>query len=308
MIGVFDSGSGGLTILEQLMKQLPEETFLYLGDHANAPYGHRSNRQIVELTRRGVHYLMREGCSLVILACNTAAAVALRDLQQNWLPHHWPGGRVLGVLVPMVEAMTGVPWSQDNAASTALAQHVKANNSESSATPPKAPRRVLLLATRKTIESGAYQEETSKRAPHVTLLTKACPGLVDALEGGAGARPIHGMIDGYIHEALDSYGTPDAAVLGCTHFPLAEAEFRAALPASVAVYNQADIVARAARDYLIRRPEFSHSAHSYAAASSAAPERVRLHTTGDAPPSLLMARLAPELQDRAFHTVTLTDV
>lgn len=241
MIGVFDSGSGGLTILNALQDHLPDQEFLYFGDHGHAPYGHRSNEQIVELTKAGVKRLMDAGCTLVILACNTAAAIALRTLQQQWLPKTYPNNRILGVLVPMVEAITDVPWSTN--------------------TPPSAPaglkkRKILLFATKKTIESGAYIEEVAKRAPHLDIIQKACPGLVDAIEGGAGTAPLQGMINGYISEI--DLGDIDTAVLGCTHFPLVEDMFKAALP-DITLYSQADIVAASLKNYLMRHPDLSPS-------------------------------------------------
>lgn len=251
MIGVFDSGSGGLTILQALRTAMPEQDFLYLGDHASAPYGHRSNEQIVDLTRAGVEYLMASGCSLVILACNTAAAVALRTLQQSWLPHHYPDRRILGVLVPMVEVITGVPWSQQAGAAKS------------------APEKILLLATSKTVASGAYLDEVAKRAPHVELVQKACPGLVDAIEGGAGTAPLSGLIGGYVSE-VDSTGAA-AAVLGCTHFPLVEGHFKAALPAGVRILSQPAIVAEALADYLARHTRLATGGKG----------SVRLVTSGD---------------------------
>lgn len=251
MIGVFDSGSGGLTILKALKDRFPDQDFLYLGDHASAPYGHRSNARIVDLTRSGVERLMAEGCSLVILACNTAAAVALRTLQQQWLPTHAPDNRILGVLVPMVEAITGVPWHQDD----------PGHEGE--------PERILLLATTKTIQSRAYRDEVKKRAPHVALIEKACPGLVDAIEGGAGPAPLKGLIEGYMSE-IETAGAA-AAVLGCTHFPLVEDHFRAALPVGVQMLSQPAIVADALADYLKRHPEFATRGSG----------KVSLLTTGD---------------------------
>lgn len=236
MIGVFDSGSGGLTILEALRTKLPDEDFLYLGDHANAPYGHRSNQQILELTQNSVDWLMKQGCSLVILACNTAAAVALRTLQQDWLPGAYPNNHILGVLVPMVEALTGVPWSQEHPADE-----------------QKEARNIILFATRKTIESGAYVDEVKKRAPFLAVHSKACPGLVDAIEGGAGPLPLAGLINGYVREASATH--LDAVVLGCTHFPLVRDQFEQALPAHVSIYSQPEIVAESLADYLLRHPE-----------------------------------------------------
>lgn len=240
MIGVFDSGSGGLTVLKALSEALPHHSFLYFGDHGNAPYGHRSNEQIVELTRRGVDALMKRGCRLVILACNTAAAIALRQLQQNWLPDAYPDNRILGVLVPMVEAITGQPWCTDRIGDPK---------------PSSTAQSIVLFATQKTVESKAFSEEVCKRTPHIELIQKACPGLVDAIEGGAGVAPLQGMINGFVSE-LDLTDT-EAAVLGCTHFPLVESLFRAALPDHIKIYSQPALVADATADYLKRRPEFS---------------------------------------------------
>lgn len=253
MIGVFDSGSGGITVLDALTKRLPDQDFLYLGDHANAPYGHRTSEQIVEMTKASVNYLMQQGCSLVVLACNTAAAVALRTLQQNWLDEAHPDNRILGVLVPMVEALTGVPWSQE---------HPHAGDDRS--------HRITLFATRKTIESGAYAEEVLKRAPQIQLTGKACPGLVDAIEGGAGAAPLSGLITGFVSETFET--NPDAVVLGCTHFPLVRHYFEAALPNSVSLYSQPEIVADSLADYLERHPRFRTKGCG----------NVELLTTGDA--------------------------
>jgi len=253
MIGVFDSGSGGLTILEALHEAMPTQDCLYLGDHANAPYGHRSNEQIVDMTRDCVETLFGAGCDLVILACNTAAAIALRTLQQDWLPTAYPNKRILGVLVPMVESLTGVPWSQEHP-----------NGGK-----PK-DRSILLFATRKTVESGSYLDEVNKRAPHVSLVQKACPGLVDAIEGGAGEAPMRGLIDGFVNEVLADVPAPDAAFLGCTHFPLVRDYFRAALPATTELLSQPEIVARSLKDYLARHSEFQQGGSGH----------IRLLTTG----------------------------
>lgn len=236
MIGVFDSGSGGLTILKALRKALPDQDFLYYGDHRNAPYGHRDNEQIVELTRAGVETLMLRGCKLVVLACNTAAAIALRTLQQTWLEDHFAGNRILGVLVPMVEAITGVPWIHDENADLARTE------------------RILLFGTQKTVASGAYADEVAKRAPNVELVQKACPGLVAAIEGGAGDAPLQGLTEGFISE-LELQDVA-AAVLGCTHFPLVEAHFRAALPPAIRILSQPAIVADSLKSYLKRHPSF----------------------------------------------------
>ncbi len=232
---------------------MPDMDILYLGDHANAPYGHRSNAQILDWTQSGVSALFDRGASVVILACNTAAAIALRTLQQSWLANAYPDRRVLGVLVPMVEAVTGQPWHAEN---------TRSDHDDT----------VILFATAKTIQSRAYRDEVAKRAPGVRLIEQACPGLVDAIEGGAGARPLKGLVEGYVAEALDKAGGPaPSAVLGCTHFPLVEPMFRAALPAPTQLYGQPELVARALVDYRRR----------HASRFAAGTGTLRLLTTGD---------------------------
>jgi len=278
MLGLFDSGSGGLTILHQIRAQHPDLDICYLGDHAKAPYGHRSNAQIVDWTRRGVAHLFGAGCTLVILACNTAAAIALRTLQQDWLDSAYPGRRILGVLVPMVEAVTGQPWHSTDVA-TGL------------------DRQVALFATAKTIASGAYRDEVMKRAPNLRLLEQACPGLVDAIEGGAGIRPLRGLVQGYVAEALDRAPAPHAAVLGCTHFPLVEQLFKDALPAATQVYGQPKLVADALADYRTRHPDLLPCCDTGRAGT------LTLLTTGD-PDAVQAASGLPDLRS-PFTQITL---
>ncbi len=243
MIGIFDSGSGGLTVLCALKKAMPTQDFIYLGDHSNAPYGHKSNEDIVRLTLQGIDMLMAHGCKLVILACNTSAAIALRHAQQNWLENTYPGNRILGVLVPMVEAVSGVPWHIDE----------PSDNSH------KDTRTLALFATRKTVESTAYSDELAKRSPNIKLLAKACPGLVDAIEGGAGYAPLNGLVEGFVQEVIAELDgkLPDAVILGCTHFPVVEKLFQAALGENVPIYSQPTIVTESLHDYLKHHPEFT---------------------------------------------------
>ena len=241
MIGVFDSGSGGLTVLAELKRALPNEAFLYLGDHARAPYGYRSNQEIVIYTQEGVGYLMGRGCRLVVIACNTAASVALRTVQQDWLPTHYPENRVLGVLVPMVEALAGVPWHHESPVEVVPHRHV------------------LLFATSKTVESRAYLEEVHKRAPACTITQQACPDLAAMIERGEDETILQAAISSWVIEATKTSGgaTPDAAVLGCTHYPLVSRLFAAALPSGTAILSQPELVAEALTDYLHRRPAFA---------------------------------------------------
>ena len=242
MIGVFDSGHGGLTVLRALADRLPEHGFVYLGDHANAPYGERDAEAVYSLTLENIERLFRMDCQLVILACNTAAAVALRRLQRTWLDDAWPGRRVLGVLVPAVEAIVRQPW------------HV-----EEPHTGPDAPQEtVAIFATRRTVESRAYVGEILKRAPDVLIVQQACPGLVDAIEAGAPQDEIHGLVAGFAADLLERMQgvLPDVAVLGCTHYGLVAKAFRDALPPGTALLHQPDLIAKSLVDYLARHPEF----------------------------------------------------
>jgi glutamate racemase len=259
MIGVFDSGHGGLTVLRALVERLPERGFVYLGDHANAPYGDRDAEQVYNLTIENIDRLFRMDCRLVILACNTAAAVALRRLQRTWLDEAWPGRRVLGVLVPVVEAIVRQPW------------HV-----EQPHTGPDAPSEtVAIFATRRTVESRAYVGEILKRAPDVLIVQQACPGLVDAIEAGAPQAEIDVLVQGFVNELLKGMQglLPDVAVLGCTHYGLVARAFRQALPKGTALLHQPQLVADSLADYLARHPEFAADRHKAG--------RLEFLTTGD---------------------------
>ncbi len=243
MIGVFDSGHGGLTVLRALAAAAPERPFVYLGDHAAAPYGPRSEEDIYRLTRRGVERLFARDCRLVVLACNTAAAVALRRLQQDWLPRAHPGRNVLGVLVPMVEAITRVPWMQDGPAAGWRPE----------------PRTVGVFATPATVASGSFPREIGKRAPDVRVVQQACPDLVPLIERGAPDAALAPAVRGYVAALLERLDgrPPDAVVLGCTHYPLVAPHFAAALPPGVEILCQPTLVARSLENYLERHPEYA---------------------------------------------------
>ena len=259
MIGVFDSGHGGLTVLGALVARLPERGFLYLGDHGHAPYGERSPAEIAELTVANVERLFAEGCRLVLLACNTAAAIALRRLQQEWLPGAYPERRVLGVFVPMVEAVTAVPWQLQE--------------------PPAGARRepalVGVFATRRTVESGAYAREIGLRAPAIRVVQQACPGLVKQIETGAAPGLLEAAIAGHVAALMAKLDgrAPDSVILGCTHYPLVAEAFATALPAGVPLHSQPALVAESLADYLARHPEFD--------APVGPREPTRFLTTGD---------------------------
>ena len=231
-IGVFDSGLGGLTVLAALRRAMPGQDFVYLGDNAYAPYGARTAEEVYALTRAGVETLFARRCGLVLIACNTASALALRGLQQEWLPGAAPDRRVLGVFVPLVEALSGRGWRDTGQGDARL--------------------RAVFFATPATVASGAFTREVQRLSPGVAVVEQACPGLVAALEAGEAAVP---FVEAAVAEAL-SRGMPEVALLGCTHFPLAEAVFRAALPNGVSVLSQPDIVAASLAGYLDRHPRF----------------------------------------------------
>jgi len=249
MIGVFDSGHGGLTVLRSFVDQLPTESFIYFGDHAAAPYGPRPSAEIVDLTRHAAHHLFSQGCRLVVLACNTASAVSLRTLQQEWLPKAWPGRRILGVLVPTVEAITNVPWHIQRAPQL-MEQRA---------------RTVGIFATQKTVDSNAYVEEVLKRAPSIRILQQPCPDLASMIEAGADPLIVRPAIAGYVGNLVRKLnGDPlEAVILGCTHYPLVAPIFREMLPADTVLLSQPAVTARGLKAYLHRRPEFRSTEKSY---------------------------------------------
>ena len=237
MIGVFDSGHGGLTVMQALAARFPQREFVYLGDHAHAPYGDKSGTEIVELTANACDSLYRMGCGMVILACNTATAVAGRTLQQTWLKAHWPDRRLLGIIAPTVEVATQTPWSVKE---------------------PVFPQRfntdtIALFATSATVHSGVYETEIHKRCPRARVAAQACPTLVPLLEAGAPRDEIDRAVQAYVAELLGGLKeAPDWAILGCTHYPLVADLFRKHLPPQTRVMDQPLAVANALEDYLER--------------------------------------------------------
>ncbi len=260
MIGVFDSGHGGLTVFRALVQRFPRVPFIYLGDHRNVPYGDRPSDEIVSLTRHGVEALLRRDCRLVLLGCNTATCVAARTLQRNWLPvSGWPGRNILGIVAPTVEAATQTPWA---------------------VTTPQYPQKyntdlVAVFGTTRTIASHAYPEEIRKRCPKVTVVQQTCPELAGAVEHGAPEAEIEALVERAVTALLAQTGgtPPHRAILGCTHYPLVEHLFRRHLPPFARLLSQPEVVADSLEDYLNRHPE-------YAVATETAPLPVLL-TTGD---------------------------
>lgn len=243
MIGVFDSGHGGLTVLRALTARFPDQEFTYFGDHAYAPYGMRSTEEIYQLTRRRVAFLIDRGCRLVVLACNTASAVALRRLQQEWLPVHAPDARILGVFIPVIEALSGQEWSVAG---------------PSRLSPRRIAKTVGVFATRKTVESGAFRTELQERVRGIKVIQQGCPRLAESIEKALDPDLLKGGVRRYCEQMLAKAGrTPiELVVLGCTHYPLVRDYFEAALPPKTPIMDQPSIIADSLARYLDRHPEF----------------------------------------------------
>ncbi len=231
-VGVFDSGLGGLTVLDAVTRRLPDVPFVYLADSRNAPYGVRDADDIYNLTCASVERLWAAGCDLVILACNTASAAALRRMQEAWIPRD---KRVLGVFVPLIEAMTERQWGDNS--------------------PPRevAVKHVALFATPATVRSRAFQRELAFRAIGVDVEAQACGGVVDAIEEGDMILA-EALVRSHVDALMRKMPTPQAAILGCTHYPLVQEVFQKALGPDVSVYSQANLVAESLADYLTRHP------------------------------------------------------
>jgi glutamate racemase len=245
MIGVFDSGLGGLTVLRALVERFPAASFTYLGDHANVPYGNRASAEIVDLTREAVEALFRRGARLVVLGCNTATAVAARQLQQSWLPAtEWraQGCNVLGIVAPTVEAATQTPWS------VTTPQYPQKNLTDT----------IAVFGTTRTVLAGVYPEEIRKRCPKVTVVQQVCSDLAGAIEAEASEAELDRLVaEGIAGVMAQTSGQPPhRAILGCTHFPLVEHLFRRHLPPATRILSQPEIVADSLEDYLHRHPRF----------------------------------------------------
>ena len=232
-VGIFDSGLGGLTVLDVVQERLPDVDFIYLADSAHAPYGVRTADNIFELTCAAVQRLFDEGCDLVILACNTASAAALRRMQESWVPE---GKRVLGVFVPMIEALTERQWGDKSPPREVAVQHV------------------ALFATPATVASRAFQRELAFRAIGVDVEAQACGGVVDAIEDGDMILA-EALVRSHVDALKRKMPHPQAAILGCTHYPLMQDVFQSALGEDVSVYSQANLVGESLADYLDRHPD-----------------------------------------------------
>jgi glutamate racemase len=244
MIGVFDSGFGGLTVLSSLLRALPAYDYLYLGDSARAPYGARSAEVVNEFTLEAVEWLFDQGCPLVVLACNTASARALRNIQQLHLPKHRPDRRVLGVVRPSVEALAGIPVG-----TVAIPDQTPPSDIEGL---------VAVLGTEATVASDSYGIELRKLAPHLRLVQQACPLWVPLVETGEIAGP---GTEYFLRQSLERMRAsaggewPKRILLGCTHYPLLLPPLRRVAPPEVEFLAQGDLVAERLVDWMRRHPE-----------------------------------------------------
>lgn len=225
-IGIFDSGLGGLFILKSIIKKLPQYDYFYLGDTQRTPYGARSQAAVYQFTKEAVDYLFRQNCQLIILACNSASARALRKIQKKYLPKHYPSRKVLGVIIPTVEAI----FENKN----------------------KPLRKIGVLATSGTVISKAFIKEIQKINPRVKIFQQAAPLLVPLVEndGLQWAEPI---LKEYLNPLLRK--KVDAIILGCTHYPLLKNKIRKIVGRNIRVISQDEIIPAKLKNYLQRHPE-----------------------------------------------------
>ena len=228
MLGFFDSGLGGLAVLKEVEKVLPQYSYVYLGDNARTPYGSHSHETIYRFTKQGVAHLFKKGAQLVVLACNTASSSALRRIQQEFLPKYYPDRRVLGIIIPTAEEIINQTKTKE----------------------------VGVLATEATVQSFAYPKEVAKNDPSIKVHQVAGTLLVPIIE--AGESEWEGMdliIKKYLSELFSRSKKIDTLTLACTHYALIEDKIREYAPSNVRVVSQGEIVAKKLKDYLLRHPE-----------------------------------------------------
>jgi glutamate racemase len=226
VLGFFDSGFGGLSVVREVRKRLPKHSLVYLGDNARTPYGGLPADTIYRYTMEGVIELFHRGADLVVLACNTSSSVALRRIQQQHLAVHHPNKRVLGIVIPTSEEVSRLSVTKV----------------------------IGVLATSVTVNSYAYPQELHKIDPAVTVFQQACPKLVPMIEAGD-LEHIDGEVRTYMAQLLEQDERIDTVLLGCTHYALIEGTIRAIAPATIRVVSQGTIVAEKLADYLERHPE-----------------------------------------------------
>jgi glutamate racemase len=246
-IGVFDSGYGGLTVFKSIAEQLPAYDYIYMGDNARTPYGDHSFETVYQYTLECVEWLFAQGCPLVILACNTASAKALRSIQQNILPGKYPDHRVLGVIRPTAEVIR--EYTQTN--------------------------KVGVLGTRGTVNSESYKLEINKLFPEIEVSQQSCPMWVPLIENNEHLGPgADYFVEKYIEELSAKSGDIDCILLACTHYPLLIPKIKAVIPPGIKLVVQGDIVAKSLTTYLSNHPEMESRINKSGAR--------RFYTSGDA--------------------------
>lgn len=232
MIGVFDSGLGGLTILKALLEKIPEYNYIYLGDSARTPYGGKSKEVIFSYTKEALDFLFQQGCELVIIACNTVSAKTLRQIQQEYLPKKHPDKKVLGVLIPAAEAVDEFYKKQKN----------------------KKQKIAGVIATRATIDSKTYETEINKLDQDIRVITKATPLLVPLVEEGWANKPeTKTILKKYLRPLKDR--KIQTLILGCTHYPFLEKQIKQILGKNIKIINTPEAVAKRLVVYLEKHPE-----------------------------------------------------
>lgn len=229
-IGVFDSGYGGLTVFKSIAEKLPQYNYIYLGDNARSPYGDHSYETIYQYTLDCVEWLFAQGCPLVILACNTASAKALRSIQQKVLPLKYPNHRVLGVIRPTAEVVGDFSRNKT----------------------------IGVMGTRGTVNSLSYPMEIAKFFPELKVLQQSCPMWVPLIENNEHLNPgADYFVDKYLKELLEKDADIDCILLACTHYPLLIPKLKAILPQGIELLGQAEIVADSLDTYLKKHPEIA---------------------------------------------------
>lgn len=233
-------------MLKELVQKLPEYSYVYLGDNAREPYGSHTEEEIFEYTKEGVEFLFEQGCELVLLACNTVSAGALRRVQEEVLPKKYPHRRVLGILVPTIETLTGIPWGSPDRKKIFEAS----------------PEVVAVLGTEATVKSGAYTREISKRDPNIQIIEQACPDLTTLIVAeGTDAEISEAMhryraeLEKKLRQERVDLTNPLTVVLGCTHYSLIKDLIRQELPDDIRLVDQSEIVATKLEQYLMRHQE-----------------------------------------------------